>query len=98
MLLARSSQDSDDSLTLVHFAGRPAGFLQLLFEIDHLNRVLYPKIRDGYLHRIQPFGDAADPLIAADRCQPLSDSLVQRLLRDIDRVPDAEQLAYLDAQ
>jgi len=67
------------------FARRPTGSLKPLHEICDFDLMFDAHIRDGHLHKAEPFLDTFHPFVLTQRGQPLRDGLAvfrsNRLIR-----------------
>src|SRR5215469_13336499 len=66
----RHPENCPDSLTLGDFARRPTRSFKPLHKICDFDLMLDAHIRDGHLHKAEPFLDAFHPFVFAQRSEP----------------------------
>ena len=73
----RHSENCSDSLTLGDFAWGATRSFKPLHKIRNLHLMFDAHIRDGHLHKAEPFLDNFHPFVLAQCGQPLCNGLVQ---------------------
>jgi hypothetical protein len=73
----RHPKHCSDFLTLGDFVRRPTGSLKPLHKICDFDLMFDAHIRDGHLHKAEPFLDAFHPFVLTQCRQALRDGLEQ---------------------
>jgi hypothetical protein len=85
----RHTKDRPNLLAIAHLSRRSAILFQPLREIYELDFVIDTNICDRHFDNVEPLGDSSNPFVGSNRCEPLSNGLIERGRRDFDGVRDA---------
>ena len=95
--LVFDAEDFSDAVALGAVAGGAAFFGQPGLKVHDADGVFDGDVDGGDADGVEAFGDAGDPVLAAERGEAESDSFIERGGRDLDGVLDPAHVLNRDA-